>query len=250
MFRIGLSWFAPCCWRQLPRRRHRRIAAPARRLPRQLPSWPAAIATRHATPKARRSPTRRFPAARHLRHPAFHRHRAQHHARHVETGIGKLERCRDQAHALLAGMRPDHGRLAGVALAAIMPANFYKALLPDDLDAVIVYLRSLKPLKQRGPRPRLQGAGASRDPYPDAEAGFGKAVAGRSGAARRLSRHHRPLHGMPFHLVARRIGFQVHGLGGGGRACSGRARAHRREHRPAVAPEHHLASDRRHRRLE
>src|ERR1700730_7023317 len=37
--------------------------------------------------------------------------------------------------ALVGGMRPDHGHFAGVALAAIMPANFYKALTPDDLTA-------------------------------------------------------------------------------------------------------------------
>jgi len=46
-----------------------------------------------------------------------------------ETGIGSWSDA-EIKRALVEGMRPDHGRLAGVALAAIMPANFYKALLP------------------------------------------------------------------------------------------------------------------------
>ena len=72
-------------------------------------------------------------------------------------------------------MRPDHGRLAGVPLAAIMPANFYKALLPDDLDAVVAYLRSLKPVRNEVADPVYKAA-VRRDPYPDAETGFHKTM--------------------------------------------------------------------------
>ena len=50
----------------------------------------------------------------------------------VETGIGSWSDA-EIKRALVEGMRPDHGHFAGVPLAAIMPANFYKALLPDDL---------------------------------------------------------------------------------------------------------------------
>ena len=50
-------------------------------------------------------------------------------------------------------MRPDHGHLAGVPLAAIMPANFYKALLPDDLDAIVAYLRTVKAIRNQVPEP-------------------------------------------------------------------------------------------------
>ncbi len=37
--------------------------------------------------------------------------------------------------------------LPGVPLAAIMWVNFYKALTPRDLDAVVAYLRSLPPVR-------------------------------------------------------------------------------------------------------
>jgi mono/diheme cytochrome c family protein len=70
---------------------------------------------------------------------------------------------------------PDHGRLAGVPLAAIMPANFYKALLPDDLDAIVAYLRTVKPVRNQVPPPVYKAA-VRRDPFPDAEAGFDKAT--------------------------------------------------------------------------
>jgi hypothetical protein len=62
----------------------------------------------------------------------------------VETGIGSWSED-EIKHSLIEGMRPNHGKLAGVALAAIMPANFYKALLPEDLAAVRAYLR-VKPV--------------------------------------------------------------------------------------------------------
>jgi mono/diheme cytochrome c family protein len=92
----------------------------------------------------------------------------------VETGIGSWSDA-EIGHALIEGMRPDHGRLAGVPLAAIMPANFYKALLPDDLDAIVAYLRTLKPVRGevRDPQYKIP---VRRDPYPDAEAGFTRAT--------------------------------------------------------------------------
>jgi mono/diheme cytochrome c family protein len=91
-----------------------------------------------------------------------------------ETGIGSWSDS-EIKHALLAGMRPDHGHLAGVALAAVMPANFYKGLLPDDLDAVVAYLHTVKPVRNEIAEP-VYKAPAHRDPYPDAEAGFTKAM--------------------------------------------------------------------------
>src|ERR1700730_5239317 len=91
-----------------------------------------------------------------------------------ETGIGSWSDA-EIRRALVEGMRPDHGRLSGVALAAIMPANFYKALLPDDLDAIIAYLRTVKPIRNQVPDP-VYKAPVRRDPYPDAEAGFSKAM--------------------------------------------------------------------------
>ena len=91
-----------------------------------------------------------------------------------ETGIGSWSDA-EIKRALIEGSRPDHGRFAGIALAAIMPANFYKALLPDDLDAIIAYLRSVTPVRNEVPDP-VYKVPVRRDPYPDADAGFSKAT--------------------------------------------------------------------------
>jgi mono/diheme cytochrome c family protein len=87
-----------------------------------------------------------------------------------ETGIGSWSDD-DIKRALTQGVRPNHGRLAEVPLAAVMPANFYKALVPRDLDAVVAYLRSVKPVKNEVPKP-VYKAPVHREPYPDAEQGF------------------------------------------------------------------------------
>jgi mono/diheme cytochrome c family protein len=92
----------------------------------------------------------------------------------IETGIGSWSDA-EIKRALVEGMRPDHGRLAGVPLAAIMPANFYKALLSDDLDAVAAYLRSVKAIRNQVADP-VYKAPVRRDAYPDAVAGFSKAM--------------------------------------------------------------------------
>jgi mono/diheme cytochrome c family protein len=87
-----------------------------------------------------------------------------------ETGLGSWSDA-EIRQALLAGLRPNHGHLAGVPLAAVMPAGFYKALLPDDLDAIVGYLHTVKPIRNQVPEP-VYTAPVRRDPYPDAEAGF------------------------------------------------------------------------------
>ena len=92
----------------------------------------------------------------------------------VETGIGSWSDA-EIKRALIEGIRPDHDRLAGVPLAAIMPANFYKALLPEDLDAIVAYLRSVKPVHDAIADP-VYKVPVHRDPYPDAEKGFNEAV--------------------------------------------------------------------------
>ena len=92
----------------------------------------------------------------------------------VETGIGSWSDA-EIKRALVEGMRPDHGHFAGVPLAAIMPANFYKALLPDDLNAVVAYLHTVKPVRNEVTDP-VYKAPVRRDPYPAAEAGFSKAM--------------------------------------------------------------------------
>jgi mono/diheme cytochrome c family protein len=87
-----------------------------------------------------------------------------------ETGIGGWS-DEEIKLALTHGTRPAHGRLPGVPLAAVMPAGFYKAILPRDLDAIVAYLRSLPPVRNeiRAPVYKLP---VRRDPYPDAEKGF------------------------------------------------------------------------------
>jgi mono/diheme cytochrome c family protein len=92
----------------------------------------------------------------------------------VETGIGSWSDA-EIKRALVQGMRPDHGHLASAPLAAIMPVNFYRALLPDDLDAIVGYLRTVKPIRNEVPDP-VYKAPVRRDSYPDAEAGFNKAM--------------------------------------------------------------------------
>jgi mono/diheme cytochrome c family protein len=87
-----------------------------------------------------------------------------------DTGIGDWTDA-DIKRALLEGVRPDHGRLPGVPLAAVMPVGFYRALLPSDLDAIVAYLRTVKPVKNLVPQPSYAAA-VHREPYPDAEVGF------------------------------------------------------------------------------
>ncbi|HXF87660.1 MAG TPA: c-type cytochrome [Xanthobacteraceae bacterium] len=64
-----------------------------------------------------------------------------------ETGIGKWTRAQIRT-ALTEGKRPN-----GVPLAAIMPSAFYKIFTRRDLDAVVAYVRSVKPIKNKVPDP-------------------------------------------------------------------------------------------------
>lgn len=131
-----------------------------------------------------------------------------------ETGIGSWSEA-EIKRALIEGLRPDHGHLAGVPLAAIMPANFYKALLPGDLDAVVTYLRTVKPLRNEVAVP-VYKAPVRRDAYPDADAGFDKAKlatpAGRGAYLATIG------HCMECHSAwSRGLSDFKNGLGGGGR---------------------------------
>jgi hypothetical protein len=87
-----------------------------------------------------------------------------------ETGVGNWTDA-ELKRAMIVGVRPNHGRLAGSHLAAVMPVSFYKALLPRDLDAVVAYLRSVKPVRNETPNP-VYKVPPRHGPYPDAEAGF------------------------------------------------------------------------------
>jgi mono/diheme cytochrome c family protein len=64
-----------------------------------------------------------------------------------ETGIGKWTDAEIKT-ALLEGVRPN-----GVHLAEAMPTGFYKVLTPADLDGIVAYLRSVKPVSNKVPDP-------------------------------------------------------------------------------------------------
>lgn len=63
------------------------------------------------------------------------------------TGIGNWSDA-DIKKALQDGHRPN-----GVQLAAVMPSGFYKILIPSDLDAIVAYLRTVKPVNNKVPDP-------------------------------------------------------------------------------------------------
>ena len=64
-----------------------------------------------------------------------------------ETGIGSWTDEQIKT-ALRKGQRPN-----GVHLAAIMPSDFYEILTDNDLNAIVAYLRTVKPVKQTYPDP-------------------------------------------------------------------------------------------------
>lgn len=90
-----------------------------------------------------------------------------------ETGIGTWTDD-EIRRAVTQGVRPDHGRLAGVGLAPMMWVGFYKALTPADLDAVVAYLRAVPPVRNEVGVPTYKRQ-VPREPYPDAERGFSEA---------------------------------------------------------------------------
>jgi mono/diheme cytochrome c family protein len=64
-----------------------------------------------------------------------------------ETGIGKYSDA-DIKKVLRKGVKPD-----GTQLAMIMPSDFYEIMTERDLDAVVAYLRTLKPIRNTVPDP-------------------------------------------------------------------------------------------------
>ena len=90
-----------------------------------------------------------------------------------DTGIGRWTDA-EIRRALIEGTRPNHGRLASTPL-AVMPTSFFRALLPGDLDAVVAYLRTVKPVRNEVPTPQYRMP-VRHDRYPDAEAGFTEAM--------------------------------------------------------------------------
>ncbi len=92
-----------------------------------------------------------------------------------ETGIGTWSDG-EIKRAIVEGMRPNHGRLPNTSLAVVMATPFFKALLPPDLDAVVAYLRAIKPVRNEI-APPVYRMPVHHDKYPDAESGFNETMA-------------------------------------------------------------------------
>jgi mono/diheme cytochrome c family protein len=66
-----------------------------------------------------------------------------------ETGLGNWT-AEQIKNAIMKGVRPD-----GTAL-AVMPTGYYTVLTPRDADAIVAYLRSLKPIRNQVPTPEYK----------------------------------------------------------------------------------------------
>ena len=90
-----------------------------------------------------------------------------------ETGIGDWTDA-EIKRALTHGERPAKGPLAGKPLGAPMAANFFKAILPGDLDAIVAYLRSVPAVTNAVAAP-VYRAPPMRDAFATADRGFTEA---------------------------------------------------------------------------
>jgi len=79
-----------------------------------------------------------------------------------DTGIGTWSAA-DLKKTMLSGVRPN-----GVPLAVVMPTGFYGILLPSDLDAIVAYLQSIKPVSNKVPVP-IYKMDVKRQIFPGAE---------------------------------------------------------------------------------
>jgi mono/diheme cytochrome c family protein len=87
-----------------------------------------------------------------------------------ETGIGAWSDA-DLKKLLRTGMRP-----SGVPVAAVMPTGFYGIITDGDMDAIVAYLRTLKPISNKVPEP-IYKLSAPRQIFPGAENPYTPAMA-------------------------------------------------------------------------
>jgi mono/diheme cytochrome c family protein len=87
-----------------------------------------------------------------------------------DTGIGTWTDD-EIKRAITHGERPNKGPNAGKPLAPMMAANFFKALLPSDLDAIVAYLRSVPPVRNLVVAP-VYRAPTQHDAFAEADRGF------------------------------------------------------------------------------
>ena len=80
----------------------------------------------------------------------------------LETGIGAWSGD-ELAHTLRTGVRPN-----GVPLAPVMPTAFYGIITASDMNAIVGYLQSVKPIEHEVPKPAYREA-REFEVYPGAE---------------------------------------------------------------------------------
>lgn len=81
------------------------------------------------------------------------------------TGVGRFS-AEQLAAIITEGKRP-----GGAPLAPMMPSNFYRALLPEDVHAIAAYLAAVPPVRNETRTPQYK-QGWVVDVNPDAQAGF------------------------------------------------------------------------------
>ncbi len=86
-----------------------------------------------------------------------------------DTGIGKWSDA-DIKKLVRTGVRPN-----GVAIAPIMPTGFYGIITNSDMDAIVAYLRTIKPVSNKVPDP-VYRMPAPRQIFPGAESPFTSAM--------------------------------------------------------------------------
>jgi mono/diheme cytochrome c family protein len=86
-----------------------------------------------------------------------------------ETGIGAWSDA-DIKKVLRTGLRPN-----GVRIASIMPTGFYGIIAESDMDAIVAYLRTIKPISHKVADPVYRMASAAQD-FPGAEQPYTQAM--------------------------------------------------------------------------
>ncbi len=129
-----------------------------------------------------------------------------------ETGIGSWSDA-DIKKLLLTGVRPN-----GVPVAEAMPTSFYPILTPGDLDSIVAYLRSLKPVKNKVPSPIYKIA-LPHHVFPGAEKAY--SPADFNDRLKRGSYLVTIGHCMECHTPMERGALQIEQLGKGGREFKG-----------------------------
>jgi mono/diheme cytochrome c family protein len=86
-----------------------------------------------------------------------------------ETGIGKWSDA-DIKKLLRTGVRPN-----GTPIATVMPTGFYEIITDRDMNAIVAYLRTLKPIKNKVPDP-IYKMPQVRQIFPGAEKPYTEAM--------------------------------------------------------------------------